>query len=111
MWLKADGSEFTEGDWGNPEARAVGVLLNGNAVRDCDPRCRPIRDDTLLLACNASDAAMTFCLPQRWGTGPWQVAIDTSQEIPPGHLAAPGFPLGPRSLVLLARPSPAGQCP
>jgi glycogen operon protein len=105
MWLKPDGGEFTEGDWGNPEARVVGVLLNGNAVRDCDRCCRPISDDTLLLLCNTSDAAMTFCLPERWGSGPWRVAIDTTQEIAPGHSVAPGFPLGPRSLVLLVRQS------
>jgi glycogen operon protein len=106
MWLKPNGSEMMDGDWSSADARAVGMLMNGEAVRDKDPHNRPIRDDTLLMLCNSQDAKVAFCLPDRWGEGPWRVLVDTLQEASPGRPPANPYPLGERNLVLLVREAP-----
>jgi glycogen operon protein len=103
MWLKADGEEFTEADWHDPEARAIGVLLNGDAVRETDARNRPIRDDTLLLLFNAGAEAVEFSLPELWGVGPWRVAFDTNADAPPESFSQTGYSLVNRSMALLTR--------
>src|SRR5690606_28073372 len=65
MWLKPDGGEMMEADWVERDAWALGMLMNGEAVRDRDPFNRPLLDDTLLVLCNAGDAPVKFCLPGR----------------------------------------------
>jgi glycogen operon protein len=105
MWLKPDGGEMAQADWEDPAARVVGVLMNGNAVREQDPHNRPIRDDTLLLLCNAGAQPVPFCLPARWGEGPWRVLLDTTEQTRTGHLAPAPLVLRGRSLALLARPA------
>lgn len=64
-------------------------------------------DAALLLGLNRSDAAVSLPLPAAW-PGAWSVLLDTSQSTLPaaGTVTAEGaYPMGGRSVVLLARPA------
>src|SRR6266702_794720 len=48
-WVRPDGNEMTDADWGDPESRILGMLIHGRATDEVDERGRPIFGDTLLL--------------------------------------------------------------
>ncbi|HEX7037484.1 MAG TPA: glycogen debranching protein GlgX [Pseudomonadales bacterium] len=106
MWLRPDGGEMTEAEWNDREGRVLGMLMNGEAVGDRDPMNQPIRDDTLLVLMSAQDADVLFRLPDRWGTGPWEVLVDTAEQREPGSAAEDPFRLAGRSLAVLVRRAP-----
>jgi isoamylase len=100
MWVRADGQEITERDWQNPQNKALGTLVNGDATDDTDERGRPIRDDTMLLLTNASDEEVRFTLPRIAHEGRWAELVDTHaahlRMIEVGWVG-----LAPHSLLLL----------
>ena len=108
-WLRADGSEMSEADWQSPEARALGMLINGDATDETDDKGEPIKGDTMLLLVNAGDTAVDFALPTG---GPWRTLIDTACD-PETPAPAGGYPVKPCSLVLLTlkRESPSTPRP
>ncbi|MDB6014981.1 MAG: glycogen debranching enzyme [Gammaproteobacteria bacterium] len=57
-------------DWSDPRAKALGCLIRG-AGRDA-----------LYLMFNAHDKPVSFTIPAAPDRGRWQLAIDTSQELP-----------------------------
>ncbi len=66
-WFRPDGAEMAESDWTVGYARALGMLLDGDAIPDPGPRGERIRDDTYYVLLNAADVEVTFVLPgQRW---------------------------------------------
>jgi isoamylase len=77
LWLRPDGTEMTDAEWGDAECRTIGVLLDGHAIRECDRQGRPIVGDTLLILLNASDNDVQFVLPRRKGSS-WERVIDTA---------------------------------
>jgi isoamylase len=76
-WVTPAGSEMTPNDWDNPNARAMGVLLDGRAqptgIR------RQGTDVTLLLVINAHHDVVTFKLPAVVGAACWKLLVDTNQ--------------------------------
>ncbi len=75
-WLTPAGQEVTSADWGNPQARALAVFLNGEAISEPDPRGQPVRDDSFLLLCNTQDEPVAFTLPgSRYGKH-WALVLD-----------------------------------
>ena len=100
MWIRPDGQEMTEQDWGNAQNKVLGALVNGDATDDTDERGRPIRDDTMLLVTNAGDGEVRFTLPRIGQDGRWAELVDTCA----GHLRmidAGWVCLAPHSLLLL----------
>jgi isoamylase len=106
-WLRADGQEMAEGDWGDGSAHSLGMLIHGDATDETDEREEPIKGDTMLLLVNASDAAVRFALPvlsrgehdERGGI--WTTLVDTANE---GHRPQPtadAYDVQTHSLVLL----------
>ncbi len=66
-WFRPDGAEMAESDWTVGYARALGMLLDGDAIPDPGPRGERIRDDTYYVLLNAADVEVTFVLPgERW---------------------------------------------
>jgi len=108
-WLRPDGEEMTEPDWHLPHARALGMLLSGEAgVMHLTARGVPEPDDTFLALMNAADDAIAFSLPRaQWWCVFDTTAADTAPSIDPdedtdlGPIAT--YEVGPRSLVLLRR--------
>ena len=54
---------MTNEDWNNPESRALGMLIYGEATDETDDRGRPISGETLLLLTNSADSPVCFTLP------------------------------------------------
>jgi isoamylase len=76
-WLTPAGSEMAPNDWENPNARSMGVLLDGRAqptgIR------RHGTDVTLLLVVNAHHDVVKFKLPDVVGAVCWKLLVDTNQ--------------------------------
>jgi isoamylase len=76
-WVTPAGSEMAANDWDNPNARAMGVLLDGRAqptgIR------RQGTDVTLLLVINAYHDVVNFKLPPVVGAACWKLLVDTNQ--------------------------------
>ena len=105
-WFTPLGTPMTTADWDDPGSRAVGVLIDGDTHPDRDREGRPLLDDDLLLLVNAWWEELSFTVP----AGDWRTAVDTSAGTadprPADGLPAAGAAVrvGPRALVLLARP-------
>ena len=76
-WLRPDGEEMDDDDWMSGFARAVGVFLNGEAIRATDPFGGRIVDDSFLVLLNASELDLDWKLPGvRFGLR-WLVDLDS----------------------------------
>ncbi len=76
-WLTASGREMTPENWKEPNARSLGVLLDGRA-QESGIRRRGT-DVTLLLVLNAHGDVVKFTLPKSVGGRGWILRIDTNQ--------------------------------
>jgi glycogen operon protein len=94
-WLSPAGPEMTEEHWRDPNARCVGVLLDGPAAHDT----------TLLLVFNSHSDLVAFTLPQVQGGDRWTLLVDTNiPELaePPYFEFAQVYEVTGRSLLLFA---------
>jgi glycogen operon protein len=82
-WLRPDGAELTEEDWGDTEARALGMLIDGAATDEVDERGHAVIGDSLLLILNADEDAIRFSLPQLEDEKIWVMMVDTASDAPP----------------------------
>ena len=48
LWLRPDGREMADDDWGDPERRVLGMLLDGHGILECDAQGERT-GDTLLV--------------------------------------------------------------
>jgi glycogen operon protein len=104
IWLRPDGHEMEDDEWGNSMVRCIGVMLNGQAMQEWGERGGWVHDDILLLLINAYWEAIPFTLPTNETDQPWEVLINTAtdddapaQQINPGEQ----FDLPDRALALL----------
>ncbi|MDB4877534.1 MAG: glycogen debranching enzyme GlgX [Gemmatimonadetes bacterium] len=99
-WIRSDGQEMSDADWGNPNNHALGMLIYGDATDETDDRGRPIKGETLLLLLNGGNTQLSFTTPVIEGDGIWAEMVDTARRelrvIPTGLVL-----LEPYSLVLL----------
>jgi isoamylase len=91
-WLDPSGQEMTDQHWHSPDARALGVLLSGDAIGELDERGRQVRGHTLLVLYNAGDEAVAFRLPADGGVRGWQELVDTADPVRHGQVRAPATP-------------------
>jgi glycogen operon protein len=77
LWLRPDGQEMGDSDWNDAERRALGVLLDGDAIPETDAHGRPIVGDTLLILLNAGSNDVRFVMPRRKGAY-WERIVDTA---------------------------------
>ena len=104
-WLKPDGTDMSDHEWGHEFARCLGVYLSGEALTERDRRGHPLRDDNFLVLFNAHHDTLAFQLPAARPAGRWQVLLDTAHEqglVVDGYYAGyDSYPLTGRSLALL----------
>jgi isoamylase len=102
LWFDTTGREMTDASWNAPHARALGVMLVGDAITELDARGERVRDDTLLVLLNAHDAPASFALPAEHGFS-WELVLDTDGgALRPGwQTTAANYELGARSLAVL----------
>ncbi len=84
-WVRPDGAEMTEVDWLDPEARVLGMLIDGKATDEVDERGHAVNSDTLLIILNSGENAVPFTLPSLDGEGEniWVIMVDTSRDEAP----------------------------
>jgi isoamylase len=111
-WLRPDGEGMTADDWADGHAKAIALLLSGEAgLLHLTERGEPEADDTFLLLLNASHEDVTFTLPAPAPIDAWQLLVNTALD--PGYgledRLDPGstFDATSRSLALLVRRSTA----
>jgi isoamylase len=110
VWLRPDGAEMSETDWGNAQAKALAMQLTGEpGLMHLTERGEQEPDDTFLILLNASHDEVTFRIPADPAGASWEVAVDTAAETEaetPQTLAAGGEALvNANSLRLLVRHS------
>jgi isoamylase len=103
-WLRPDGAELTDDDWRRDDARALGMLLRGEASDEIDDRGRPVAGETLLLLLNAGAERCAFRLPPM---GTWRTLVNTASAVT-HHRSGETCELRRYSLVLL-RLLPRGE--
>ncbi len=79
-WLRADGHPMGADDWDRAEVRALGVLLNGQAITEAGPRGEHIDDGTFLLLLNQSTETVEFALPDGKLAAAWTPVLDTGAD-------------------------------
>ncbi len=80
-WLTPSGEEMTEENWNDPNARCMGVLLDGRAQETGIRRVGS--DSTLLVIVNSHTDVVPFKLPEAVGGSRWVRLIDTNKA---GHV-------------------------
>jgi isoamylase len=108
IWLRPDGKTMAAADWGNRLAKAMALLLSGEAgLIHLTERGERESDDTFLLLLNASHTDVTFVLPAPEPIEAWHLLVNTTVD--PGFgfedLLDPGssFTARAQSLALLVR--------
>ncbi len=106
-WFRPDGQEMAREDWEQPPARALGMLLNGQAIPSPDVRGERVVGDTLLVLMSTADDELDFVLPlSEWGER-WGLLLDTRSAkvaLEETTVAAHGtYRMASRSLVVLKR--------
>jgi glycogen operon protein len=82
-WVRPDGHELSDADWGDPDAQCFGMLIDGMATDERDDRGRVVSGDTLLLLLNAGEAPVRFTMPTMPDQKIWVVMVDTAKhELP-----------------------------
>ncbi|MEO1089212.1 MAG: glycogen debranching protein GlgX [Pseudomonadota bacterium] len=114
VWLRPDGEAMDDHDWRVAHARALGVLLSGEAgLMHVTEQGEPEPDDTFLILLNAGIEPIEFALPPTY----WSVVFDTirtgnapeaSPQLETPHGFDGSYVVEDRSLVLLREvPGPA----
>jgi isoamylase len=104
-WYDPVGTEISDEDWQDGEAKAISVFLNGQEILTPDAQGNRIVDDSFLLFFNAQGETSPFVIPEVLRDRPWDLVLDTKLEA--GFLDAPRsvpgaeIVVGARSLVLL----------
>ena len=99
-WVRPDGHELHDADWGNAEARAFGMLIDGAATDEVNERGHKVSGDTLLMILNGGEQDVSFSLPELGGEKIWVIMVDTAKEDMP-VVREPAVTVQAHSLMLL----------
>ena len=101
VWVMTAGREFTEDDWADASAHAIGMFRYGR-LRAPGPHGEPVVDDSMLLLLNSGVASTEFVLPDF--AEQFVVELDTSRPDGPRTKYRPGarVALAGRSTMLLS---------
>ncbi|MGQ9370587.1 glycogen debranching protein GlgX [Azospirillum sp. ST 5-10] len=76
-WLTPDATDMDQEHWHDPQARCLGMLMDGRA--QASGIRRPGMDATTLLVVNAHTDVVRFTLPEVAGGSMWRCMLDTNQ--------------------------------
>jgi len=77
-WLRPDGQEMSDEEWGLGWVRCLGLMLNGETIGDVDEGGEPIKDDTFLILLNCHHEPIQFFVPKPPRADKWEIIIDTN---------------------------------
>lgn len=107
-WYRLDGQPMTEDDWSDSELRGLVMFLAGRGIDDMDAFGRPLVDDDLLIAFNASAADLTLVMPNVQYVEEWELLLDTAEQAVLSRVPKNGTThLASHSLRLFRSPSRA----
>jgi isoamylase len=110
VWLRPDGQEMSDEEWGLGWVRCLGMILNGETLGEVDESGEPIEDDTFLILLNCHHEPIQFFVPKPPGMEKWEIVIDTNDPgiDPDSRFSEPGtaIDLVPLSLVVCREPKP-----
>ena len=83
VWLRPDGQPMSATDWATGYTKAIGVLLDGEAISTPDRLGGRVVDDTFYIMLNASELDLPWTLPSKLRPesrqgDPWSVQLDTA---------------------------------
>jgi len=78
-WYNPDGTEISDEQWHDGEAKAIAVFLNGEGLIAPSYQGDRIIDDSFLLLFNAQADPQDFHIPRTVQKRPWSLIIDTNQ--------------------------------
>ncbi len=105
-WFRHDGRPMSAEDWNNPSTRSLTMFLAGRGIDDVDDDGRPIVDDDLLLAVNASHIDLPLTLPFVQSVEVWKLLLDTNDDRAEARFSSGArMTLRARSLMLFGSPS------
>ncbi len=81
-WLRPDGVEMTDVDWGDPGNHVLGMLILGEATDEIDERGRRLLGEAILLVTNGGSRSRPFTLPQMETPGAWVEILNTAHPNP-----------------------------
>ncbi len=102
-WLNTDGIDMSQEEWDTSFIRVMGMLLNGELMREIDEFGKNLREEILLILVNSYWEPITFTLPHEGLSPDWEVLVDTDlqytdkQQFPVQSV----YELEARSLVVL----------
>jgi isoamylase len=108
-WLTPSGREMGDQEWRTPQALAMTVFLNGDALTEPGPHGERVQDDSFLLMLSAGREPLEFTVPGPKFGECWAVVLDTADGDPAGQAGPrdlrPGdrVPLAGCSVVVLRR--------
>jgi isoamylase len=79
VWLHLDGHPMEDGDWDAPDARSIGMYLNGHGIAGSDVRGQDVVDDHFLIYFSAAGDDIPLTLPPEEYAATWDVVIDTGE--------------------------------
>jgi len=108
VWLRPDGQDMTDEEWGLGWVRCLGLMLNGQTIGEVDEGGEPIKDDTFLIMLNCHHEPIQFFVPKPPDADKWEILIDTNDPAlePCSRFSEPGtaIDLVPLSLVVCRVP-------
>ena len=110
-WLRRNGVEMTDEDWGSHERQSLAMILDGGLIPDRTATGERIVDETLAVLLHGGVDPCEWDLPR----GEWEVLLDTARpaEEPASRLVKRGTRLdvAARSLVVLRLLKPPVETP
>jgi isoamylase len=105
LWLRPDGKEMTDEEWGEESPRCLGLFLDGQGLGEVDDRGQMVTDQDFLVLTNAHFDDVPFQLPVLNAGAVWAILVDTSCESSSEpncrHEGSATYPLKARSLAVL----------
>ncbi|MDR3617359.1 MAG: glycogen debranching protein GlgX [Candidatus Obscuribacterales bacterium] len=102
-WFAPHGKPMGDAEWKNSEGKCIGVLFDGQPIKEMDPLTSVERQGkSLFLIANASHTTVPFKLPSYKYLKNWEILIDTSQPERKVEVWN-GGDVPPRTIILLER--------
>lgn len=107
MWLRPDGREMNDSDWGSEWIRCIGIRVSGVATGEITEDGSELLDDDFFIIFNSSQESVEFLLPSFVPGSAWKVTVNTAliSETEPSRPVSGGekIDVNSRSLLLLRR--------
>ncbi len=105
VWLQPNGEEMSDHLWTVGYVRCLGMLLNGEAMREWSEDGTLVKDQPLVMMFNAHHEPIPFKVPPCGNHTEWRLLFDTthgSKTEEQTFAVGDEYPLGGRALAMLA---------